>query len=109
MVTIPASLDIPVNTPVIFAQYELDEGESLESSDSKLFPLAAAIEAIPAVTTVQSTSRRSGGELSIIYDPELIKPDNLIEEIKRPVPRLLTAFFISRKTAAAERSAFRSL
>ncbi|MBI9108598.1 MAG: efflux RND transporter permease subunit [Spirochaetales bacterium] len=85
----PIKLDEVLKNPVIFAHLELAEGESLRSSDSKIRVLAEALGRGPGVEMVQSTSRRSGGDLSLRFNPDKIKREEVLKFMRaagREVP-----------------------
>lgn len=89
VISLPIRLNQLLESPVVHAQLELDEGESLASSDFKMRQLTDHLEEIPFITAVQSSSKRSGGMLSVRFDEDASnRPDvvNLLREYGRTIP-----------------------
>ena len=65
VLTNPPSAGSITESPVIFASFEAAEGLSLEASDRLIKRLTSGLLDIGGVESVQSTSRRGGGDLII--------------------------------------------
>ncbi len=82
LAALPIQLDSPADSPVIFARVELEEGESMESSDSKIRNLCKKIEAEDPVVSVQSTSRRGGGSLTVRFNDKKTSRNDMVANLK---------------------------
>ncbi|MBN2050796.1 MAG: efflux RND transporter permease subunit [Spirochaetales bacterium] len=79
LANLPKDLGLMMQTPVLFAYLEMDEGTSLEAVDEQLRSVADTISANPDVCRVQSTARRSGGELSVVFHRSMVKREDMLK------------------------------
>ena len=75
-------LDLPADSPVVFARVELKEGESLDSADKKISGLCRLIESHDSIESLQSISRRGGGSLTVRFDDDKTSRDDVITILK---------------------------
>ena len=82
LLALPKAAGPLLQSPVVFACLEMDEGTALETVDADILAVADRISSHPAVERIQSTSRRSGGDLSVVFSPRLAKREEILEHLR---------------------------
>ena len=82
LLSIPFRMTTLFESTVVRANLDLAAGECVSSADDKLGRITSAAGRHPAVQMIQSTARRSGGELSVVYDPAKAGRNEIIQFIR---------------------------